>query len=98
MNSYMLDLLSESDIPKVQQEFRRVLKPGGRLVLLVMARQSWLVQGIWMLLYTLWPALVGGCRPVPLSGFLSAEGWLIQRSEQISQDGFRSQLILARPA
>ena len=98
VDCYMLDLLSESDILKVLQEFRRILKPSGRLVLLVMARQSWLVQGIWMLLYHLWPALVGGCRPVPLSGFLSTEGWLIQHSEQISQDGFRSLLILARPA
>jgi ubiquinone/menaquinone biosynthesis C-methylase UbiE len=97
VNCYMLDLLSETDIRKVLREFRRILKPGGRLVLLVMARQSWLVQGIWMLLYSLSPALVGGCRPVPLPGFLTTEGWLIQRSEQISQDGFRSQLILARP-
>jgi ubiquinone/menaquinone biosynthesis C-methylase UbiE len=98
VNCYMLDLLSESDIRNALREFRRILKPTGRLVLLVMARQGWLVQGIWMLLYSLWPALVGGCRPVPLSGFLSAEGWLIQRSEQISQGGFRSLLILARPA
>jgi ubiquinone/menaquinone biosynthesis C-methylase UbiE len=98
VNCYMLDLLSESDIRKVLREFRRILKPSGRVVLLAMARQCWLIQGIWMFLYTLWPALVGGCRPVPLSGLLSAEGWLIQRSEQISQDGFRSQLIVARPA
>ena len=97
VNCYMLDLLSESDILKVLREFRRILKPSGRLVLLVMAPQCWLVQGIWMFLYALSPALVGGCRPVPLPGFLTTEGWLIQRSEQISQDGFRSQLILARP-
>jgi ubiquinone/menaquinone biosynthesis C-methylase UbiE len=96
VNCYMLDLLSEGDIPKVLREFRRILKPSGRLVLLVMARQNWLVQGIWMSLYALSPTLVGGCRPLSLSEFLSTGGWLIQRGETISQAGFRSQLILAQ--
>ena len=66
MNCYMLDLIPESDIPKVLREFRRILKPTGRLVLLVMARQNWLIQSIWMSVYSLSPTLVGGCRPVSL--------------------------------
>ncbi len=98
VNCYMLDLLPESDISDVLQEFRRILKPSGRLVLLVMAQQNWLVQGIWLLLYALSPSLVGGCQPVPLSEFLTTGGWLIQLSEQISQTGFRSHLILAKPS
>lgn len=98
VNCYLLDLLSESDIQKVLREFRRILKPTGRLVLLVMARQNWLIQGIWMSVYTLSPTLVGGCRPVSLSAYLTTGGWRTERGEQISQSGFRSQLILARPS
>ena len=94
----MLDLLPESDIQKVLREFRRILKPAGRLVLLGMARQSWLIQSIWMSVYTLSPTLLGGCRPVSLSAYLTTEGWRTERGEQISQSGFRSQLILARPS
>ena len=97
MNCYMLDLIPESDIPKVLREFRRVLKPTGRLVLLVMARQNWLIQSIWMSVYTLSPTLVGGCRPVSLSAYLTAGGWRTEQGEQISQNGFRSELTLARP-
>ena len=97
MNCYMLDLIPESDIPKVLREFRRVLKPTGRLVLLVMARQNWLIQSIWMSVYTLSPTLVGGCRPVSLSAYLTAGGWRTEQGEPISQNGFRSELTLARP-
>ncbi len=97
VNCYMLDLLPESDIQKVLQEFRRILKPTGRLILLVMARQNWLIQRLWMALYSLSPALVGGCRPVPLSSYLTTRAWRTERGEQISQSGFLSQLILARP-
>jgi len=97
LNSYLMDLLSDSDIRLALKEFRRALKPTGRLVLLVMARQSPLLQGIWMWLYVHLPGLVGGCRPVDLAQFLLAEGWRIDIREQISQLGFRSELILTRP-
>lgn len=95
---YMLDLFSEEGIRETLKEFRRVLKPGGRVAILVMAKQNWLIQSIWMALYSLSPALVGGCRPVPISRFLTAEGWRIELAEKVSQAGFRSELWLARPA
>lgn len=98
VNCYMLDLLSASDIQEVLKEFKRILKPAGRLVLLGMARPSWLIQGIWMSVYTLSPTLVGGCRPVSLSAYLATGGWRTERDEQISQIGFRSRLIRARPS
>lgn len=97
LNSYLLDLLSGSDIRLALKEFRRALKPTGRLVLLVMARQSPLLQGIWMWLYAHLPGLVGGCRPVSLAEYLVKEDWRIDLREQISQLGFRSELILSRP-
>ncbi len=94
----MLDLLLESDIQTVLREFRRILKPTGRLVLLLMARQNWFIQALWMSVYTLSPSLVGGCRPVSLPAYLIARGGRTERGEQISQSAFRSQLILARPS
>jgi len=35
-NSYMFDLIPFDNMPVILQEFRRVLKPGGRLVLVNM--------------------------------------------------------------
>jgi len=95
-NLYMLDLLLEEDVPAVLKEFARVLKPGGRLVILSMAEQSPTVNAIWMWLYGRSPVLVGGCRPVPVAQTLASNGWKISLREQISQGGFRSELILAQ--
>ena len=97
LNCYFMDLLSQGNICIGLKEFRRTLKPTGRLVLLVMARQSPMLQGIWMWLYAHLPGLVGGCRPVSVAEYLVKEDWRIDVRERISQLGFRSELILARP-
>ncbi len=96
LNAYMLDLLSEEEIHQVLAEFRRTLRPGGRLVLLVMADQNRFVQAIWMWLYARCPGLVGGCRPIALQDLLVASGWRIEFRERISQNGFRSEMVVAR--
>lgn len=94
---YMLDLLAEEDIRGVLGEFRRILKPGGRISLLVMAEQARVFNAIWMWGYRHAPALVGGCRPVALGPLLEAGGWRLDLEKRITQNGFRSELFLARP-
>jgi demethylmenaquinone methyltransferase/2-methoxy-6-polyprenyl-1,4-benzoquinol methylase len=95
-NLYMMDLLLEEDVPAVLREFGRVLRPGGRLILLSMARQAEWVNAIWMWLYRRSPVMTGGCRPLPVAGMLEQNGWEINLREVISQSGFRSELIVAQ--
>jgi ubiquinone/menaquinone biosynthesis C-methylase UbiE len=95
-NFYMLDLFPESEIPVVTEEFRRVLKPSGRLIVLNMAAQARIFNAIWIWIYNRVPLMVGGCRPLPVGIMLAADGWRIESQEQISQWGFRSDLIVAR--
>jgi ubiquinone/menaquinone biosynthesis C-methylase UbiE len=97
LNCYMIDLLPEPEIPVAMREFRRVLRPGGRLVLVTMARQSPAVQRLWMALYRRAPLAVGGCRPLDAAKWLRESDWKLERQEQISQMGFRSELIVAQP-
>ncbi len=97
LSSYLIDLLPERDIPVVVQEFHRVLRPGGRVVLLTMARQRLGLQMLWTALYRCAPVLVGGCRPLDAALWLRRSGWDIEREETVTQMGFRSQLIVARP-
>jgi ubiquinone/menaquinone biosynthesis C-methylase UbiE len=94
---YMLDLLSEADIQRALGEFFRVTKPQGRLVVTVMARQARGFDAVWMWCYRHAPVLVGGCQPVALTPALAATGWRVEMAEEISQNGFRSEVILARP-
>ena len=95
-NLYMLDLLLDEDVSGVLREFARVLKPGGRLVVLSMVEQAPMVNAIWMGLYRCSPVIVGGCRPVPVAAMLESNGWKIGLRERISQCGFRSELIVAQ--
>ncbi len=94
---YMLDLLAEEDTRGGLGEFHRILKPCGRLSALVMAEQARVFNAIWMWGYRHAPARVGGCRPVRLAPLLEAEGWRLGLQERLTQNGFRSDLILARP-
>ena len=96
-NFYMLDLLPEEDIVNALAEFRRMLRPSGRLLALVMACQARVLNMIWMGLYHLSPSLVGACRPVALADGLARGGGQVTVRETISQGGFRSELCVARP-
>ncbi len=95
-NLYMLDLLLEEDVPRVLQEFARVLRPGGRLIVLSMTEQAHLVNKAWMVLYHCSPLVVGGCRPLPVAEMLASNRWGIDLRERITQCGFRSELIVAQ--
>ncbi len=95
-NLYMMDLLLMDDVPAVLHEFARVLRPGGRLIVLSMAQQKRVVNDAWMRLFRRSPVLTGGCRPLPLAGLLERNGWKISLPETISQGGFRSDLVVAQ--
>jgi ubiquinone/menaquinone biosynthesis C-methylase UbiE len=82
MNNYMFDLLPEEDFVTVLTEFKRVLKPGGRLVLLNMSKNTPRTTFYEFVYRTirLFP-----CRPVAMdryvreAGFIAVE-WLYRNS------------------
>jgi len=76
-NSYMLDLIDTSEISKVLMEFKRVLKPGGRLVLVNMSKgENWYSNmKFYEWIYNKCPSLLGGCRPVLIRSFLEDLGF-----------------------
>jgi len=79
-NGYMLDLIPEQDMPRILLEFYRVLKPGGRLVLLNMSKRDETVRTSREFLYSILPAkfvlyFLGGCRPVLMEGMTKDAGF-----------------------
>jgi len=69
LNNYMLDLIPLDDMAVVLSEFWRVLKPGGRLILINMSKpdahsRSWLERLYRWLPSRAVPGIMGGCRPV----------------------------------
>lgn len=93
LNNFMFDLLPESAFPRVLGEFRRVLRPGGRLVLANMTLPRHWHQGLWEMLYRLRPRLMGGCRGVELLPYVEAAGFRDTRREYISQMTFPCEVV-----
>jgi ubiquinone/menaquinone biosynthesis C-methylase UbiE len=97
-NNYMFDLMTSADIDRALNEFRRVLKPGARLVLVNMTQGERPGSRLYERIYRLFPALMGGCRGVTLSERLRDHGFTVVTREYRQQMLFPSEIILATKA
>lgn len=95
INNYMFDLLPLEDFPIVLGEFERVLKPGGRLVMVNMTKGERRSHSLWEMLYRIRPSWLGGCRGVRLAPYLVAAGFKEPSREYVSEFGFPSEVICA---
>lgn len=95
MNNYMFDLLPENDFVPVLTEFKRVLKPNGRMILVNMTQGERWYQRFWESVYRINPRWLGGCRGVRLSQAIEKVGFRNIRRETASQFGFPSEIIAA---
>lgn len=75
-NAYMFDLINLSDIPEIVSEFKRVLKPNGRLILVNMSKNT-NKKTLYERLYEkgLLSFTSGSCRPVLLEEYLKQAGF-----------------------
>jgi len=73
-NSYMLDLIPLADITVVLKEFYRVLKNGGKLVLVNFSKKD--SSPVFAeTLYKLSPAMWFGCRPILTESYVKETGF-----------------------
>lgn len=94
-NNYMFDLFPFEKMDVVINEFRRVLKPGGRLVLVNMTVGRSAGSKIYDAVYRLSPKLLGGCRGVEMTDKLERNGFHVERREYIEQMFFPSEIVIA---
>jgi len=93
VNNYMFDLLPERDTPTVLEEFKRVLRPGGRLAMVNMTHGTRWYNGAWDRIYRMNPSLLGGCRGVSLMPLLQRVGFRQTTREYFSQFTFPSEVV-----
>ena len=99
-NSYMLDLIPTPEIPTVLAEFFRVLRPGGRLVLVNLTEG----EGDDVAFSTGWkenflkdPVSLGACRPVVVGPLMAASGFTnAERSYSGHGESWPSEIVVAR--
>ena len=94
-NNYMFDLISFDHMDLIIDEFSRVLKPGGKLVLVNMTKAEQFGAGLYERIYRISPTLMGGCRGVKLSNLLTEHGYKVENREYVQQMLFPSEVILA---
>lgn len=99
VSTYVLDLLSPEDAARLLAEARRVLRPGGLLALASLTPgQTALARGLtraWRAVWSLDPALMGGCRPVTLTPLLSPEQWTVRARLIVTDLVLASEVIVA---
>lgn len=95
VNQYMFDLIPLADFPRLINEFKRVLKPDGRLVLVNMTLSETRLGHVYEAVYRRSPKLMGGCRGVRLAPSLQAAGFRVECREYHQQSFFPSEVVLA---
>jgi len=95
VNNYMFDLLPWEDYVDILQEFKRVLKPNGRLVITTMTDGREWYSKIWNVIARKAPSLLTGYRPVNLELIMKNVGFSVEKTEYITQNTFPSLVIYA---
>ena len=93
VNNYMFDLIPEHDFAAILGEFKRVLRAGGRIVLVNMTQGSNWFNALWEWLYRYRPSLLGGCRGVEIKPYLEKAGFEKVEREYVSQLFFPSEVV-----
>jgi ubiquinone/menaquinone biosynthesis C-methylase UbiE len=97
--AYVLDLLSPGDITRTLAEAHRLLVPGGLLCLASLTTgttlPSRLVTRAWETLWSLKPALVGGCRPITITDHLDQTAWTLRHHQTVTTLAITSDVVIA---
>jgi ubiquinone/menaquinone biosynthesis C-methylase UbiE len=96
VNGYMLDLMPRPDIPRALAEFKRVLRPGGRLALSNMTKGERRHHRLWDELYARGINITANCRGVLAAPVLGELGFVDVRREYMAQAGFPTEVVTAR--
>jgi ubiquinone/menaquinone biosynthesis C-methylase UbiE len=94
-NGYMFDLIPYDRMDAILAEFKRVLKPGAKLIMVNMTHGESVGSKVYEFLYRLSPKIMGGCRGVRLADLLSEHGFRVATREYHEQLFFPSEVILA---
>jgi demethylmenaquinone methyltransferase/2-methoxy-6-polyprenyl-1,4-benzoquinol methylase len=94
--SFTLELFDTPEIPQVLQECLRVLRPGGRLALVTMAKSEnpALAERIYEWFHARMPAAVD-CRPIFAQAALRQAGFEVRRAQALRMWGLPVEIVLA---
>jgi ubiquinone/menaquinone biosynthesis C-methylase UbiE len=95
VNNYMFDLIEFNTMGAILTEFNRVLKKGGKLILVNMTLGERFGSRFYDWIYRISPKTMGGCRGVRMADILPQYGFKVELREYHQQLRFPSEVILA---
>jgi SAM-dependent methyltransferase len=100
VSNYVLGLLSDDDISDVLRNAHRMLRHEGLVCLADLTEGvgplSRTVARAWAWIQARAPSLVGGCRPIDTSSYLSPEDWTVEHKAVVVAYGIPSEAVIAR--
>jgi ubiquinone/menaquinone biosynthesis C-methylase UbiE len=96
--SFTLELFDTPELPVVLEEARRVLRPGGRVVIVALTstRPPAIMERAYLVAHRLMPRLAD-CRPIPLSTLTRDAGFKITARRRCDILGIPVEIIAALP-
>lgn len=92
VNNNMLGLVPPAEVAPIVRELARVVRPGGRVVLVTMTRPRRAVAGA---IYELGACRLGGWHDVDVAPAVRAAGLAIAHREVVTQLGIPSEILVA---
>ncbi len=96
INEYMFDIFPASEYDYVLNEFRRILKPGGRLVLVNTTKAEKLRDCLFNYLFYIYPAQFSKCRGVLMNSHLERFNFQDIKREYVVNNAFPSEIVCSR--
>jgi len=96
INEYMFDIFPVSEYDYVLEEFRRILKPNGRLVLVNTTQGEKLRDCLFNFLFQIYPAEFSRCRGVVMNGHLERFHFKDIKREYVVNLTFPSEIVCSR--
>ena len=96
VNNFMVDLMPFVTFDKIAEELYRVTKSEGRAVITTFSFGKKKINRVWFWIAKYFPGLLTGCRPVSFKEHLINAGFKIEKTLEVSQNTFPSEVIKAR--